>query len=525
MKTLCKSLFALTAAALVSTTAARANVTFHVSGSTAFRAAAINAITRILAPTQAVYIGSSLAGANDCAFQGTLAGVTGPVTVECHFGGSITGIVGLTQPASNHYHFQTFDTTTGGAANTSAARAATAGGQSNFFSPYGLLPSAGGGYKLAASGAVANPDNAATDVGFSDAFQGTATLVTSAAASSPALVDTQVGVLPFAWMKSSAKTTDTDYAAWQRFTDITSNNAATLFGSGGLSFQILDGNSADVAVNAIAVGRDEDSGTRVAGFAESGFGVGNSPSQYEITTSGGAAAGPDAVVASLVLQSDVAFPTIGGGYGSGGNIADAFATTGWDAAGGYGVAYIGAADTDGAITEGYQITAGVTGGGTTYTAAGLTGSKVAESIAAGNNVYIENSTPGANNGFTFLGTVSSVNNITKLVTLSTAIPAGTHAIIVDVLTGTNYVRSAFLTYNGALLSQANILNGKNSFWEYEHYFTPAAGLTGDKLTVSNALSSDLISTDAQVAGYLIGALVTGNGTLTKSQEGATINLQ
>src|ERR1700722_2296690 len=125
MKTLCKSFFALAALALVSTTAAQAATVVHISGSTAYRSALYNALAHILSSPTAVFVGSNLAGANDAAFQGTIGSTT--YQVECHMGGSVTGIAGLTVPASNHYNFLKWD---------ASAAAVTAGGQSNFYSPY-----------------------------------------------------------------------------------------------------------------------------------------------------------------------------------------------------------------------------------------------------------------------------------------------------------------------------------------------------------------------------------------------------
>jgi len=510
MKTLCKSFIALAAIAMVSTTAAQATTqVVHLSGSTAFRAAAYNAIARALTSPSATYIGSSLASANDAAIQGTLGGVT--YQVECHWSGSLTGIVALTAPATNKYNFEKY------VSGTSAP--VTVGGQSNFYSPYGLLPSVGGGAPIASSGSPtgSNIDNANSDAGFSDAFQATATEVTPIAASTPALNDTLVGVLPFAFLKGSANTADVDYPAWQRLTDITANNAATLYAAGGLSFQLLDGNVADVGVTAIAVGRDEDSGTRVAAFAESGFGVGNTPNQFEIATSGGKANGPDATIVALNLQTNSTFPTISGGYASGGNVADAISTSGWDANGGYAVAYIGAADTDGAITEGFEITANQTRAtANTYVVAGLTGSKVSETVAVGDNVLVDSplATP--------IGTVTAISGTT--VTVSATLPTGTHAFLIDTLTNKGYVRPAFLTFNGVALTENNVLNGKYQFWEYEHFFTTNS-INSAVLPLTNAVVNNLLTQDAQVAGYLISSLTTTNGTLGKSAEGQPINLQ
>lgn len=587
---------ALTALALVTTSVAQASVIFRLSGSTAYRAAVNNAIPHILTGCTGNYIGSNVAGANDIAFQGTLAGVTGTVTVECHWTGSLTGVVALSNPSANKYNFLAYD--------SAHAATITAGAQANFYSPYGLLPSAAGGYQTASSGSVttAETDGGAgalnSDAGFADCLQSTATEVTSTAATTPSLNDTLMGVLPFAFVKGAAGTGDTDYATWQRLTNITSSNFIALWTAGSLPAQLLTGNTSDLTVSTYAVGRDEDSGTRIAAFAETGFGVSSGETQNEVTTVGGAATGPLATVSSLVTLTSTVFPTIGGGYSSGGNVANAISCQGWDAAGsGYPIAYLGAADTDTAFTEGINVTPNVTGGSTTYTASGLTGNNSGiDVIANGDPVYVDSlstqyttvesgsglvyssATISGGTGSPITGAVTvtvpstagiaindvvtaastsaitipsgtkvtaftpttftlsasaSANGTAQLiltpttgntVTLNTALPAGTHTILVDVLPST-YKRPQFLTFNGVALSEANIVGGEYPFWEYEHYLTPSGGLTGDKATVSSALVSDIQTTDCQVAGYPLSALYySAYGiSLGKSYEGGPIN--
>jgi hypothetical protein len=520
MKTLCKSFFALAALALVSTTA-QAQTVVHLSGSTAYRSAVYNALAHILTSPTAVFIGSNLAGANDSAWQGTIGSTT--YQVECHWGGSVTGIVGLTVPASNHYNFQTW---------LASATAVTAGGQSNFFSPYGLLPGVGGGHQLAASGAVSSPDNAAADAGFSDAFQATAANVPGANSTVTAATLTDLGpmgILPFAFLKSAAQTGDGDFVAYTHITDITGLAAQTLYGTvGGVSAQLLTSNVADSQAFVYPVGRDIDSGTRIAAFSETGFGVGNTSVQYSVNTSGGAAAGPDATVASLTTFPNASFPTLGQGYASGGNVATALEVSGWDNSNlpgfnfGYGIGYLGAADTDTAVTAGFEITAGVTGGSASYTAAGTAGNNVSEAIKAGDNVYIVSSTAASQAiPATPYTTVASTYTSGTTIPLTLALPAGTYTVLVDCLPAT-YVRPQFLTFNGVTLNQANINDGKYQFWEYEHFF-----VNGSASTFDTTLATQLINTDAKVAGYLLSSMTTGTppNTLTasKAAEGKPIH--
>jgi hypothetical protein len=521
MKTLRKSLFAFAAIALLSTTAHAQTVVVHFVGSNTDRSATYNALAHILTNPTAVYIGSNLASANDSAWQGTLAGTT--YQVECHWAGAVTGIVGLTAPATNKYNFQPY---------LSSGTAVTAGGQSNFFSPFGLLPGVGGGHQLASSGSVTNPDIASADVGTSVSFQTTAAQVPGAYAAVTASTLTDLGpvsVIPFAFVKSAAQTTDGDYTAYTHVTDITGIAAQTLYATAdGVSAQLLTGNTSDAQAFLYPVGRDIDSGARIAAFAETGFGVGTTPVQYSVNTVGGAAPGPDATVASLTPFPNASFPTLGQGYSSGTNIATALEVSGWDNPNlpnfdyGYGIGYLGAADTDTAVTAGFQITAAVTfnGTSTTFIAAGTTGSNVTQTIAAGDNVYLVSSTAASQAiPATPFAQVSSASGTS--VTLNAAPAAGTYTVLIDTLPA-SYIRPQVLTFNGVPLTQANVNNGKYQFWEYTHIYIH--GGSSPSALVS-ALLSDLSSTDAKVSGYLLSTMTPagGAGTTAKAAEGKPIH--
>ncbi len=531
MKTLCKSFFALAAAVLVSTTAAQAVPTIvNISGSTAYRSALYNSLATVLTAPTAVYTGNALlAGSSDSAWRGTIGATT--YEVRCHMGGSVTGIVGLSAPATNHYNFMQWD---------ASAAAVTPGTQTNFYSPYGLVAGAGGGTHLAATNTNLPTVNAASNCGFSDAFQATAAQVPGAATAvnASALIpvggagNEVVGILPFAFLKGAANTADGDIASYNNIVDITDNNAAQLFAANNASVQLLTGNIADSAAFVYAVGRDQDSGTRISQFAETQFGVGSTPGQYQVITSGGAALGPNAVVANLTLFANPVFPTIGGGYASGGNVATALECSGWDNSSlpngnyGYGIGYLGAADTDTAITSGFQVTANTAfnGAANTFTAAGTTGANVTNTIAVGNQVYLVPVAGSQAIPTVAFGTVTAVNLGTKLVTLSAAPAAGNYAVLIDTLTGTGYLRPQFLTFNGVQLTKANVTNGKYQPWEYEHFFLPNGGVAN---ALETAIYNDLTAgpNSAYVAGYKLGDMAPagGAGTAQKSAEGKPIH--
>ena len=82
---------------------------------------------------------------------------------------------------------------------------------------------------------------------------------------------------------------------------------------------MLTGTAADSTVYVYAMGRDEDSGTRLTTFAESGFGIFGSPIQYEATITSGAIASIAAYHAQTILG--LSYSAGHSGYSSGGTLA------------------------------------------------------------------------------------------------------------------------------------------------------------------------------------------------------------
>src|SRR5579862_5862720 len=81
---------------------ASADVEIHLVGSTAFRAATINAIINRLGSPTGVYdqaSGSSISGSNYSVITGTYTGL-GNVTVRCAWSGSVAGIQSVTGGAN-----------------------------------------------------------------------------------------------------------------------------------------------------------------------------------------------------------------------------------------------------------------------------------------------------------------------------------------------------------------------------------------------------------------------------------------
>src|SRR5262249_21938151 len=230
----------------------------YITGSTAFRSAAENAILHIYdAGVQIAFSNNATTfqGANQSIFVGNING--SPVNVHTSWSGSEAGI-------------QTVADAT----------------QTVNFLPDSTCPtncSANPGTSVATGTDPHHPD-----VAFSDTFQSTslfkgtvgtvtyATLTestgTSAGHGSP------VGIVPFKWCASSNAT----------FTNVTSQMIRQLYANGKTPLAIFTGNNADETKPVIALGRNPDSGTRLSAFAESGVGALSTVKQYQPQDSTGA---------------------------------------------------------------------------------------------------------------------------------------------------------------------------------------------------------------------------------------------
>jgi hypothetical protein len=437
---------ALSAVSLLAmlSTSANADTLIHISGSTAYRSAVHNAIANLMTAgggtCHCAYVGSTIAGANQAVFQGTIstAPSLGTVTVETSWNGSISGIAGMVSPSTHKFTFIT--------AGAISSITVTPSAQSGFTTNFGVLPgaqaSAAGFSNI--SGAGSNTETVACDMAFSDSFQSSTPFAASNGYT--ALTDEHPGVLPFLWMKNAAKTTDTDYAngGWGRLTNITALQAKYLIGAGYGQAVDFTGNTSDTYYVNLA-GRDYDSGTRFDALAEAQL-AGTAPvtqfgnTAIAVTGSGTGSAIVDNSNSETTSSLSTALPAVGG-YNSGGKLVGAMQAIGTDGSndfGGYIVCYAGASDADTVL--------GITSGG----------------------------------------------------------PTG-------------YVAPTALTFNGVALTKTNVLNGTYSFWTYEHFLTngtPAAGSFGA------LLYSQLLNTDAQVAGYRISDM-----KVSRSVEGGLISLQ
>ena len=249
MNALKKLIAASMSLAAVSGAFAQTATTIRIVGSTAFRSAAVTAIEHIL-NTGYTFGYSGTSGetkASQSVFVGTTKVGSYPVVIKCSWTGSVGGVQTLAQ-VSPVITNATFLSETANTLSTTGT-----------------------------SGLSSNYDAAVTaDVTMSDSFQGS-TMFTGG--SYLTLVDTKVGVVPFVWAKGSSNDS-TVSASLANVKNMTPLQAKALLGSGVLPLSMLTGNSSDSTIDVLAVGRDQDSGTRLDAFAESGFGIFSLPIQY-----------------------------------------------------------------------------------------------------------------------------------------------------------------------------------------------------------------------------------------------------
>jgi len=205
-----KKLFTILAAGgLMTAATVQAQVDVYITGSTAFRANAYRSIQRLYGLNLTSQNPSGDAsGKNQVTFQGTIPGTFGgqTVTVRASYSGSAAGIQSIAQNG-----------------NVSFLTSATAG-DTNLVSHQ-------------------------ADLAFSDVFQSTT------AFPSPILVNTNVGVVVFAWVKSSQTPATV--------TNITIQQLQAFLPNGLLFADSFTGNPADSSTAVYLVGRDSGSGTRI----------------------------------------------------------------------------------------------------------------------------------------------------------------------------------------------------------------------------------------------------------------------
>jgi hypothetical protein len=300
-----KTSLLVTAATIALFGAANGQVVIDITGSTAGRSTVNTTIKALLTGESTAWYradgNTTTEGSADAVIYkgGTLGGV--PVTVRTFWAGSASGVDYVSNQVQLDNKFI--------ATSVTAANAQLTGTQAALASGGSLAPAS---------------TETVSEFGFSDVKQSSTTHQTNALAE-----QTDMFVIPFKWLKTADLT---------GVTNITDQQARAHFTAGGETKKSLfTGLVGDAGTSVYAVGRDSDSGTRIAAFAEIGAGVFTPLTQWGFTTSG---SGVSVTLADPVELFD-------GGYASGGSVATILGGTGFSAIG-----YIGISDAATAITNG-----------------------------------------------------------------------------------------------------------------------------------------------------------------------------
>jgi hypothetical protein len=271
----------------------------HIAGSSAFRAAAYDAIESILnTGFTGAYTGTAgLNTANQAVFSGSTITGNIPVIIKTSWSGSVDGLAVLTK------NFVVPDTAIG----------VQGGWLANIW-----LPASG------VTGVLVEPNDpnafdtpVTADVTFSDSFQSSTLYTTPVLTAANGYTDGIVAVAPFVWVAGND--------APPTLTNITNQLAqAALLGVAVLSQ--ATGNASDRNIPIEVVGGSSGSGARLEAFAETGFGILKQPVQYDATISGGVITSIDPWPGQFT--DDISYPAGTQGYTSCGGIVIPLETPG-----------------------------------------------------------------------------------------------------------------------------------------------------------------------------------------------------
>jgi hypothetical protein len=320
--------------------------TLKVTGSTAYRKALYAAVvTQLGASTKAVYVGSALNGANQAMFT------NGTDTVVCCMAGSVGGVNWVSN-GGNVAPVAPFDPSYSTAVNTAwlkqtlvGAAASVVGGQATGGTQVGTKTS---------TVPVADWDVAGgADFTMSDSLQAS-TPAADQVHPMVAAAGGNLGVVEFMFAKGTAG--NVDAAAYARFTNMTALGFQNLAASGNVGLAAFTGNALDKTTQVVLVGRDSDSGTRLAVAYETGLNDVNAAlNQYLAFDSSANDVG--LAGAGTVADAEFAADTLSG-YSSGSQVKNvlnapvsATATLGGTATKFVFVGYVGTGDKPTATTQ------------------------------------------------------------------------------------------------------------------------------------------------------------------------------
>ena len=283
-----------------------ADQTINITGSTAFRAAVIEAIISAYGSglTGVAYTGKNVTGGNQQLFKGTYPGtvLTGTTYIRTSWNGSVEGVLALHAPSTYPTSYIPITATVGSVTVVAGSGTTSAG-------------TVTGGTLFSGSLVTDTPSFAYSDVYLESTSVGTSTLN-----------EATVGVVPFQWVVRNG--------TGSPITNITTQLANAILTNGSISEQAFTGNASDSGNAVYVSGRYFGSGTRATIFAEAVYGINNTAHQFYIDN------GDDSTHAIAALTT---WPNTGanhvdaygipitvndatagnGGYFGGGNLRDA----------------------------------------------------------------------------------------------------------------------------------------------------------------------------------------------------------
>lgn len=447
-------------AALALVQSASADVTIHLTGSSAFRAATSNGILNIMTFPGGgqgyAYDGASFTGATYQIFKGVVSGIPGVTTVKTQWSGSVEGIRDVSAGNNISFLIDAQTVSTGGTSGASTAAA-----------------------NLAAEPAeVALADNTQNSTAFK----------------TPAINTVfKVGIVPFAFV-AGQNTPAT-------FTNLTAQLEKAIVGSGFILTSLITGNAADTT-RIYAMGRYPGSGTRLTTLAEIGYGTLTPVTQYHpVTKTGNTINNIDITAAGLSNAGD-------DGETSGGSLADILrlnstsVTDNFDGTGPQSIgiiSYLGENDS-------YRAVFGI--GGSSGTGAGNARYLSYNGVSAFGGVASKPATVATtlNNPVVTLPAGGTAGIIAGQVITGTGIAPG--SIVVSINAAANQLTldknatatgSATNAQIGALLPTV-VRQGAYSFWNYEYISWKSAVVSGDKATFATALKNRILNFDYGFSG-------------------------
>lgn len=286
------------ALAAAATASVQAQTVIDITGSSAGRSAVHNGITSLLTGTTTAWNGgSSVSGATRAVYKGNFQGTD--VIIRTYYSGSAAGIRDVANaPQLNNQYLKTDVATSGGTGTVIDANAL----------PGALAPAS---------------SETVSEIGFSDVFQSSTEFTAN-----PLDDESQVGIIPFKFFKNDG--------ANAALTNITPGQFRALYRfEGELPLSVFTGNAAHASTTVFAMGRNDESGTRITALAETGAGIFNGVQQYQANVANG-------VISSLTFVGN-------GGYNSGSLVATALGGT---YTGGTIVSYLGSSDWTNAVDGG-----------------------------------------------------------------------------------------------------------------------------------------------------------------------------